>query len=94
MKQPRKKHSPAFKAKVALAAIRGDKTITELAAQYEIHPARITEWRKALIENAGIVFDSGSSKQPKSSEQLIENLYEKIGELTVERDFLSKVLNR
>ena len=60
MKQKRMKHSPAFKAKVALAAIKGDKTVAELASRFEVHPSQIHAWKKALLEGAGQVFEAGS----------------------------------
>ena len=59
MKQKRMKHSPAFKAKVALAAIKGDKTVAELASRFEVHPSQIHAWKKALLEGAGQVFETG-----------------------------------
>ena len=92
MRRPRRTHSPEFKAKVALAALRGDKSLTELAEQYGIHPVQITDWKNQLAESAGSVFSKG--KQPSSGEEEIKALQAKIGELTMERDFLERGLER
>ncbi len=92
MRRPRRTHSPEFKAKVALAALRGDKTLAELAEQYDIHPVQITDWKNQLTESAGSVFSKG--KQPSSGEEEIKALQAKIGELTMERDFLERGLER
>ncbi len=88
MKQKRMKHSPAFKAKVALAAIKGDRTVAELASKFEVHPSQIHAWKKALLEGAGQVFEAGGYQQDKES--LIPQLYQQIGQLKVEVDFLAK----
>lgn len=93
MRRPRRTHSPEFKAKVALAALRGDKTLAELAAQYDIHPVQITDWKTQLAESAGSVFAKG--KRPSSGgEEEVKALHAKIGELTMERDFLERGLER
>ncbi len=88
MKQKRMKHSPAFKAKVALAAIKGDKTVAELASRFEVHPGQIHAWKKALLEGAGQVFEAGGNQQDKDREAL--KLYQQIGQLKVEVDFLAE----
>jgi len=89
MSQNRKTHSPAFKAKVALAALKGDQTVAELASQFQVHPSRIHAWKKVLVEGAQELFQDGHGQQ-KPNEALIAQLYQQIGQLTVERDFLQR----
>ena len=86
MRRPRRTHSPEFKAKVALAALRGDKTLAELAVRYDIHPVQITDWKNQLAVSTGLVFSKG--KQPSTGEEKVKALHAKIGELTMECDFL------
>lgn len=90
MKRTRKKHSAEFKAKVALAAIRGDQTVAELASRFGVHSNQIHKWKKSLLDGATSVFEPGRSGRDKAEAALVSELYEKIGELTVERDFLSR----
>jgi len=94
VKTSRRKHSPAFKAKVALEALRGDKTIAEIASQYEVHPNQITQWKKILAEDASGLFQKGQSKKPQDEQALIKKLYQEIGQLKVEKDFLEDSLGR
>lgn len=93
MKARRRNHSPAFKAKVALAAVREEKTIAELSREYEVHANQISAWKRQLLDSAVGVFESGSARR-QDSEAVVQELHAKIGELVVERDFLSKVLKR
>ena len=87
-RRKRRNHSPAFKAQVALAAMKGDRTLAELAQQYDIHPNQITDWKTQLLERAAQVFDG---PKPESGPDLKE-LHAKIGQLTLENDFLEGAL--
>ena len=89
MSQNRKVHSPSLKAKVALAALKGDQTVAELASRFQVHPSRIHAWKKVLVEHAQELFQNGQG-QEKDNEALIAQLYQQIGQLTVERDFLQR----
>ena len=89
MSQNRKVHSPSLKAKVALAALRGDQTVAELASRFQVHPSRIHAWKKVLVEQAQELFQNGQG-QEKDNEALIAQLYQQIGQLTVEKDFLQR----
>ena len=88
----RKNHKPAFKARVALEAIRSERTVSELASHYGVHPTQIHQWKKALLEGAPEVFERGRKSAPETDPEQIKDLHARIGELTVERDFLSKKL--
>jgi len=91
MKRPRRNHAAAFKAKVALEAIKGEQTIVELAERFQVHPNQITEWKKQLLERAEEVF----AKDKKTAEgPSIKELHAKIGQLAMENDFLSVALER
>jgi transposase-like protein len=94
LKSTRRKHSPSFKAKVALEALRGEKTIAELASQYEIHPNQILQWKKTLAEQATGIFENKHVKKPKDEKALVNRLYQQIGQLKVEKDFLEDSLGR
>ena len=89
MKNSRKKHSAAFKSKVALSALKGDQTIAELANRFEVHPTQVHAWKKVLVESSTELFEAGHKQQDKASEVLISRLYQQIGQLMVERDFVS-----
>ena len=91
-KRPRRNHSSVFKAKVALAALKGDKTIVELAEQFEVHPNQITDWKRQLTERAAEVF--GKHTESASPADDLQALHAKIGQLTVERDFLGRAFGR
>ena len=95
MSQGRRKHSPAFKAKVALEALKGQETVAQLAARYEVHPGQIQAWKKALAEGASGVFGNGKDQKSRNDKSrndvaLIARLYQEIGQLKVERDFLAE----
>jgi len=90
-KRTRRNHSANFKAKVALAAMAGDKTLSELAEQYGVHPNQITTWKRQLVEHAASVFSKGSSSEPAVD---LKALHAKIGQLTLENDFLEGALNK
>ena len=90
-RRPRRNHSPAFKAKVALAAIKGEKTLAELAEQYDVHPNQITSWRTQLLEGAAEVFGGDSKSEPPPIVD-VKELHAKIGELTLTNDFLAGAL--
>ena len=87
MSQGRRKHSPAFKAKVALEAVKGEETVAQLAARYQVHPSQIQAWKKAL---AAGVFGNGQDQKARSDAALTVLLYQEIGQLKVERDFLAE----
>ena len=93
MSKRRRNHSPEFKSKVALAAIKGDQTLTELSQQYGINSNLIVKWKKQLIDHSNEVFASGKGLAP-NRESEIPSLQAKIGQLTMENDFLSKALGR
>ena len=85
-KRPRRNHAPAFKAKVALAAMKGEKTLAELAQQFDVHPNQITQWKGQLLDGAAGVFGQDKSEAAASGVDL-KSLHAKIGELTLENDF-------
>jgi transposase-like protein len=91
VKKTRRKHAAAFKANGALAALAGDKTLAELAQQYEVHPNQITTWKRQLSEGATTVFASSSSQEPGVD---LKALHAKIGQLTLENDFLESALTK
>ncbi|MAX73270.1 MAG: IS3 family transposase [Nioella sp.] len=88
-KRPRRNHSPAFKAKVALAALKGDRTMSELAAQFDLHPNQIKQWKDQLLDGVSGVFDD-RPKASKAPDIDVKTLHAKIGQLTLENDFLGR----
>ncbi len=93
MSRKRKKHSPSFKAKVAIAALKGDKTLAELSEQFGVHANQISTWKKTLLNEADQLFDAGGNSSRRQQAE-VEKLHAKIGELTMDRDFLAGALNR
>jgi transposase len=90
MKKQRRKHAAEFKARVALEAIRGLKTVSEIAAEYEIHPVMVSNWKKELLANVPVLFDDKKAKTDKEIDRETEQLQRKIGQLTMEVEFLEK----
>lgn len=90
----RRQFSADFKAKVALEALRGELTLAEIAKKHNIHPNMITGWKRQLSEQAASLFVRGRSDQGQASEAQLKELHAKIGQLTIEQDFLKKGLNR
>ena len=90
----RKQHKPDFKARVALEALKGEQTVTELASRFGVHPTMIHQWKRALLDGASDIFERGGrTKTPEVSEETVKELHAKIGELAVANDFLSRKLN-
>jgi len=94
MKESRRKHNPTFKAKVAMEALKGEETVAQIAARYEVHPNMVTKWKKDLQDQAASIFGKDQIKKQKEDENLVARLYQEIGQLKVERDFLDKALGR
>ena len=92
-KRPRRNHSPAFKAKVALAAVKGDRTIAQLAEHFDVHPNQITIWKSQLEAGASEIFGPGGGT-PATPVVDVKSLHAKIGELTLENDFLEQALTK
>ena len=93
MKQQRRTHCPEFKTKVALEAVKERKTISEICSEYQVHPNQVTSWKSQLLENIGTVFTDGR-KNKKEDENKEARLYQQIGQLQVELDWLKKKSNQ
>ena len=93
-RRTRRNHTAGFKAKVALAAIKGEKTLSELAQQFDVHANQITTWRTQLLEGAAGVFGAESKSAPAAPSIDVKTLHAKIGELTLENDFLGSALSK
>lgn len=93
MRRKRRNHLPSFKAKVAIAAVKGDLTMAELSEKFDVHPNQIIEWKKLLLENADHAF-GGDKKSTENTEAKLKELHAKIGQLTMENDFLEQGLER
>ncbi len=92
-RRPRRNHTPAFKAKVVLAALKGDRTISQLAEQFDVHPNQITTWKDQLLEGAAGVFGTGGGGSAAEAPSVdVKALHAKIGEITLENDFLEGAL--
>lgn len=91
MSNKRKKYTPEFKAKVALAALKNEETTAELAQRFGIHPTMIAEWKRSLVEGASEIFDK-KQKSKKKDDAKVDELHRQIGQLKVENDFLSRKL--
>jgi transposase len=92
MKRPRRNHSAAFKAKVALAAIKGDQTLIELAKRFDVHANQIGQWKVELLQRAAEVFATAAERREQGPD--VKTLHAKIGELTLENDFLEGALTK
>ena len=90
MKRPRKQHSPGFKAKVALEAVRSERTLNELAGQFELHPTQVVQWKKRLVAGASELFNGHADRTAAQESALRDRLYQEIGQMKVELDWLKK----
>jgi len=90
MKRQRKQHSAGFKAKVALEAVHGEWTLNELAGQFELHPSQVVQWKKRLVEGASGLFNGRADRSAVEESALRDRLYQEIGQLKVELDWLKK----
>ena len=90
----RRNFTPDFKARVALEALRGDKTIQEIASRHKVHPNQVSTWKRLAVDGLGSVFSNGPDKAHMDHDDEVHDLHAKIGQLTVERDFLARGLKR
>ena len=90
MKRARKKHSGVFKAKVALEAVKGERTLNELAGQFELHPTQVVQWKKRLVAGATDLFNGHADRDAAQESALRDRLYQEIGQMKVELDWLKK----
>lgn len=94
MSKTRRNHSAAFKAKVALEALRGELTVAEIAVKHGIHQTLVNEWKRHVVEGASGLFEKGGGRSEKETAAVTDELYKQIGQLKVENDFLSRRLGR
>jgi transposase len=94
MSRKRKQHSPALKAKVALAALKGDRTTAELAGQFQVHPTQVSQWKRELLEGAEDLFGRDRRCEAEERKHLIDELYQEIGRLQMESAWLKKKADR
>ena len=94
MSKTRRNHGSAFKAKVALEALKGEQTVAEIASKHGLHPTLVNEWKRQLADSASAVFEKGNGKAEKDSAALVGELYKQIGQQKVELDFLARKLGR
>ena len=94
MRRPRRNHTAKFKASVALAAIRGDKTLAELWEKYDVHANQIVQWKNQLVDSALDVFMTATEKKAESNGPSVKDMQAKIGQLALENDFLSGALTK
>src|SRR5258706_11910729 len=93
-RRARRNHTPAFKAKVALASLKNDRTIAQLAEQFDVHPNQITSWKEQLLEGAADVFERGGNAKSSAPEVDVQSLHAEIGELVLENGFLERALGK
>jgi len=90
----RRRFTADFKAKVALGALRGDRTIQEIASRHKVHPNQVSTWKRQAMDGLGAVFSTGADQASRDHDAEVHDLHAKIGQLTVERDFLARGLKR
>ena len=90
MKAKRQRHQAAFKAKVGLEALGGVKTVAEIAKEYQVHPTQVSQWKRAIVDRLPEVFEHGAMAQVEASEREVARLEQKVGQLTMELDWLKK----